>query len=147
VRRGLLCLLTIVRGTPIPGYRHWPLGPPQGRLRPCRWGKAWLTCHFRALADASVANLSSVVLPAPFVPWQAGTWPSPPPVSSGCARGVLLPPPQKYLSAAPRRRAVVRDGLLPGRDDPSSTHSEAGCLVLQVRDMWTSALMSGTESL
>jgi hypothetical protein len=41
----------------------------------------------------------------------------------------------------------MRDSLLPGRDGPSSTHSEAGCLVLQVRDMWTWAPMSGTESL
>jgi hypothetical protein len=40
VRRGLPRLLTIVRGTPVPGYRQWPPGPPQGRLRPCRWGQS-----------------------------------------------------------------------------------------------------------
>jgi hypothetical protein len=31
-------LHTVVRGTPISGYRQWPLGPPHGRIRPCRWG-------------------------------------------------------------------------------------------------------------
>jgi hypothetical protein len=33
-------LHTIVRGTPIPGYRQWPPGPPQGRLQACRWGQS-----------------------------------------------------------------------------------------------------------
>jgi hypothetical protein len=33
-----LCLYTVVRGTPNPGYRQWPSGPPQGRMRACRWG-------------------------------------------------------------------------------------------------------------
>jgi hypothetical protein len=32
------CLHTIVRGTPNPGYRQWPLGPPHRRMRACRWG-------------------------------------------------------------------------------------------------------------
>jgi hypothetical protein len=32
------CLYTVVRGTTNPGYRQWPLGPPQGRMRACRWG-------------------------------------------------------------------------------------------------------------
>jgi hypothetical protein len=31
--------LTIVRGTPFPGYWQWPPGPPQGRLQACRWGQ------------------------------------------------------------------------------------------------------------
>jgi hypothetical protein len=35
-----LCLYTIVRGTPNPGYRQWPPGPPQGRVRACRWGQS-----------------------------------------------------------------------------------------------------------
>jgi hypothetical protein len=26
------CLYTAVRGTPNPGYRQWPSGPPQGRM-------------------------------------------------------------------------------------------------------------------
>jgi hypothetical protein len=29
-------LHTVVRGTPISGYRQWPSGPPQGRIRACR---------------------------------------------------------------------------------------------------------------
>jgi hypothetical protein len=34
------CLHTVVRGTPVPGYRQWPPGPPQGRIRACRWGQS-----------------------------------------------------------------------------------------------------------
>jgi hypothetical protein len=30
---------TVVRGTPVSGYRQWPPGPPQGRMRACRWGQ------------------------------------------------------------------------------------------------------------
>jgi hypothetical protein len=33
-----LLLHTVVRGTPDSGYRQWPPGPPQGRMRACRWG-------------------------------------------------------------------------------------------------------------
>jgi hypothetical protein len=40
-------LHTVVRGTPDSGYRQWPPGPPQGRIRACRWGQSligdWLT--------------------------------------------------------------------------------------------------------
>jgi hypothetical protein len=46
VRRILPRLLTIVRGTPVPGYRQWPPGPPQGRLRPCRWGQSLVDAPF-----------------------------------------------------------------------------------------------------
>jgi hypothetical protein len=28
------------RGTPNPGYRQWPPGPPQGRMPACRWGQS-----------------------------------------------------------------------------------------------------------
>jgi hypothetical protein len=35
-----LCLHTVVRGTPNPGYRQWPPGPPQGRMRACRRGQS-----------------------------------------------------------------------------------------------------------
>jgi hypothetical protein len=31
---------TVVRGTPVSGYRQWPPGPPQGRIRACRWGQS-----------------------------------------------------------------------------------------------------------
>jgi hypothetical protein len=33
-------LHTVVRGTPVSGYRQWPPGPPQGRIRACRWGQS-----------------------------------------------------------------------------------------------------------
>jgi hypothetical protein len=32
-------LHTVVRVTPVSGYRQWPPGPPQGRKRACRWGQ------------------------------------------------------------------------------------------------------------
>jgi hypothetical protein len=34
------CLYTIVEGTPHSGYRQWPPGPPEGRMRACRWGQS-----------------------------------------------------------------------------------------------------------
>jgi hypothetical protein len=34
------CLHTVARYTPNPGYRQWPTGPPQGRMRACRWGQS-----------------------------------------------------------------------------------------------------------
>jgi hypothetical protein len=39
-------LHTIVRGTPVPGYRQWPLGPPQGRSQACRWGQSLIGVPF-----------------------------------------------------------------------------------------------------
>jgi hypothetical protein len=36
----VLCLYTVVRGTLVSGYRQWPSGPPQGRMRACRWGQS-----------------------------------------------------------------------------------------------------------
>jgi hypothetical protein len=41
-------LHTVVRGTPVPGYRQWPPGPPQGRLQACRWGQS-LISDWRAI--------------------------------------------------------------------------------------------------
>jgi hypothetical protein len=35
-------LHTVVRGTPVSGYRQWPPGPPQGRIRACRWGQSFI---------------------------------------------------------------------------------------------------------
>ena len=32
-------LYLVTRGTPISRYRQWPPGPPQGRVRACRWGQ------------------------------------------------------------------------------------------------------------
>jgi hypothetical protein len=49
------CLLTIVRGTgtPVLGYRQWPPGPPQGRIRACRWSQSligeWRAASVRLL--------------------------------------------------------------------------------------------------
>jgi hypothetical protein len=47
------CLHTIVRGTPVSGYRQWPPGPPQGRIRACRWGQSligdWRAASVRLL--------------------------------------------------------------------------------------------------
>jgi hypothetical protein len=33
-------LHTVVRGTPVSGYRQWPPDPPPGRIRACRWGQS-----------------------------------------------------------------------------------------------------------
>jgi hypothetical protein len=47
------CLRTVVRGTPVPGYQQWPLCPPQGRIRACRWGQSligdWRAASVRLL--------------------------------------------------------------------------------------------------
>jgi hypothetical protein len=40
-------LHTVVRVTPISGYRQWPPGPPQGKIRACRWGQS-LIGYWRA---------------------------------------------------------------------------------------------------
>jgi hypothetical protein len=43
----------VVGGTPVLGYRQWPPGPPQGRMRACRWGQSltsdWLAAPARPL--------------------------------------------------------------------------------------------------
>jgi hypothetical protein len=52
------CLHTVVRGTPDSGYRQWPLGPPQGRIRACRRGQS-LIGDWRAAS----ARLLSQLLP------------------------------------------------------------------------------------
>jgi hypothetical protein len=36
----VLRLHTVVRGTLVLGYRQWPPGPPQGRMRAYRWGQS-----------------------------------------------------------------------------------------------------------
>jgi hypothetical protein len=47
------CLHTVARGTPVSGYRQWPPGPPQGRIRACRWGQSlvgdWCAASVRLL--------------------------------------------------------------------------------------------------
>jgi hypothetical protein len=46
-------LRIVVRGTPVPGYRQWLPGPPQGRIRACRWGQSligdWRIASMRLL--------------------------------------------------------------------------------------------------
>jgi hypothetical protein len=44
------CLHTVARGTPNPGYRQWPPGSPQGRMRACRWGQSLTGDQFAAPA-------------------------------------------------------------------------------------------------
>jgi hypothetical protein len=36
-------LHTVVRGTPVSGYRQWSPGPPHGRVRACRWGQSLIS--------------------------------------------------------------------------------------------------------
>jgi hypothetical protein len=47
------CLHAVVRGTPVSGYRQWPPGLPQGRIRACRWGQSligdWRAASMRLL--------------------------------------------------------------------------------------------------
>jgi hypothetical protein len=60
-------LHTIVRGTPDSGYRQWPPGPPQGRMRACRWGQSltgyWLAAPARPLMQLLSARRWSRRLP------------------------------------------------------------------------------------
>jgi hypothetical protein len=36
-------LHTVEEGTPDSGYRQWPPGPPQGRMRACMWGQSLIS--------------------------------------------------------------------------------------------------------
>jgi hypothetical protein len=53
VGRCLPRLHTIVRGTPVLGYRQWPPGPPQGRLQACRWGQSLVGVPFSGTCGRS----------------------------------------------------------------------------------------------
>jgi hypothetical protein len=61
------CLHTVVRGTPDSGYRLWPPGPPQGRIRACRWGQSltgdWRAAFVRLLSQSLPVLLLSRQLP------------------------------------------------------------------------------------
>jgi hypothetical protein len=61
---------TVEEGTPDSGYRQWPPGPPQGRMRACRWGQSlicgWLAAPVRPLAQSPSACLWSCRLPRLF---------------------------------------------------------------------------------
>jgi hypothetical protein len=54
-------LHTVEEGTPDSGYRQLPSGPPQGRMRACRWGQSlvsgWPAAHARPLAQLLSARL------------------------------------------------------------------------------------------
>jgi hypothetical protein len=69
------CLYTVVRGTPNLGYQQWPPGPPQGRMRACRWGQSLtgdrLAAPARLLMQLLPARLWSRRLPCLF-PWLTG---------------------------------------------------------------------------
>jgi hypothetical protein len=57
----VLHLYTVVRGTLVSGYRQWPLGPPQERMRACRWGQSlYFMRRFSMSADAPTVNPPSV---------------------------------------------------------------------------------------
>jgi hypothetical protein len=65
------CLHTVVRGTPVSGYRQWPPGPPQERIRAYRWGQSFgwrLARRFRVLANVITVSPPSVTPTATSVP-------------------------------------------------------------------------------
>jgi hypothetical protein len=60
----------VEEGTPDSGYRQWPPGPPQGRMRACRWGQSlisgWPATPARLLAQLLPACIWSCRLPRLF---------------------------------------------------------------------------------
>jgi hypothetical protein len=56
-------LHAVEEGTPDSGYRQWPLGPPQGKMRACRWGHSlisgWPAAPARLLTQLLSARLWS----------------------------------------------------------------------------------------
>jgi hypothetical protein len=63
-------LHAVEEGTPNSGYRQWPPGLPQGRMRDCRWGQSlisgWPAAPARLLAQLLSACLGSCRLPHLF---------------------------------------------------------------------------------
>jgi hypothetical protein len=61
------CLHTVVRCTPVLGYRQWPPAPPQGRMRALRRGQSltgdWLAAPARPLMQLLPARPWSCRLP------------------------------------------------------------------------------------
>jgi hypothetical protein len=90
----VLRLHTVVRGTIVSGHRQWPPGPPQGRMRACRWGQSligdWRAVSVRLLTYSPPICLWSRQLP--FL-YPRLTDPQPPRlvVSSGHTRGASIP--------------------------------------------------------
>jgi hypothetical protein len=68
-------LHTVEEGTPDSGYRQWPPGPPQGRMRACRWDQSliggWTTAHARLLLQLLPAHPWPCQLLSLF-PWLTG---------------------------------------------------------------------------
>jgi hypothetical protein len=65
------CLHTVVRGTPVLGYRQWPPRPTSGEDTSLQVGPKldWrLARCFRALADVITGSLPLVMPTATFVP-------------------------------------------------------------------------------
>jgi hypothetical protein len=54
-------LHAVEEGTPDLGYRQWPPGPPQGRMRACRWDQSpiggWTAAPTRLLLQLQPARL------------------------------------------------------------------------------------------
>jgi hypothetical protein len=71
-RRSRTCTTSLYcsRGTPGSRYRQWPPGPPQGRIRACRWGQSligdWPAAPARLLMQLLSARLWSRRLPRLF---------------------------------------------------------------------------------
>jgi hypothetical protein len=54
-------LHTVEEGTPDSGYRHWPPGPPEGKMRACRWGQSLISGW--PAAPARLLTLLTQLLP------------------------------------------------------------------------------------
>jgi hypothetical protein len=54
----VLHLYIVVRGTLVPRYQQWPPGPPQERMRGCRWGQTCTSLfrHFFVLVKSRKAR-------------------------------------------------------------------------------------------
>jgi hypothetical protein len=71
----VLRLYTVVRGTLVSGYRQWPPGPPQGRMRACTWGQSCtlpqhdLICDWRAVSARLLTCPLSIRLQSRQLPY------------------------------------------------------------------------------
>jgi hypothetical protein len=87
-------LHTVVRGTPVSGYRQWPPCPPQGRIRACRWGQSsigdWRAASVRLLMQSLPVRLRSRQLPR-LSRRLTDPWPPHLMVSPGHTRGASIP--------------------------------------------------------
>jgi hypothetical protein len=81
-------------GYPCFGVLTWPPGPPQGRIRACRWGQSltsdWRAASMRLLMSSLPVRPRSRQLPR-LSPRLTDPWPPHLMVSSGHARGASTP--------------------------------------------------------